>query len=143
MRKALTILITFICICTIKLSAQNDTANKKFTGIFSNADIQPRMRVIIDNDFSGDPDGLFELVHFLLSPSVDIRAIIGSHLPENGHSRSNETATDSKNKIEEVLSLMNMQNSAPVYAGSNDTLLNKNTPQTSDAGNAIIKEAMR
>lgn len=30
----------------------------------------PRMRVIIDNDFSGDPDGLFQLAHHLLSPSV-------------------------------------------------------------------------
>ena len=38
---------------------------------------------------------------------------------------------------------MNMQNGLPVYAGSNDTLLNKNTPQRSDAANAIIKEAMR
>ena len=143
MRKALTILIILICVCSIKLSAQNDTTSKKFTGIFSTADIQPRMRVIIDNDFSGDPDGLFELVHFLLSPSVDIRAIIGSHLPENGQMRSAHSATDSKNKIDEVLSLMNMRNSVPVYAGSNDTLLNKNLPQQSDAANAIIKEAMR
>jgi hypothetical protein len=42
--------------------------------------ITPRMRVIVDNDFSGDPDGLFQLAHLVLSPSVDIRAIIGSHL---------------------------------------------------------------
>jgi hypothetical protein len=38
------------------------------------------MRVIVDNDFSGDPDGLFQMAHLLLSPSVDIRGIIGSHL---------------------------------------------------------------
>ena len=30
----------------------------------------PRARVIIDNDFSGDPDDLIQLVHHLLSPSV-------------------------------------------------------------------------
>jgi hypothetical protein len=42
--------------------------------------VTPRMRVIVDNDFSGDPDGLFQLTHILLSPSVEIRAIIGSHL---------------------------------------------------------------
>lgn len=32
----------------------------------------PRARVIIDNDFSGDPDDLYQLVHHLLSPSVEI-----------------------------------------------------------------------
>lgn len=42
--------------------------------------IVPRMRVIVDNDFSGDPDGLFQLVHLLLSPSVEVRALIGSRL---------------------------------------------------------------
>ncbi|HEY9196784.1 MAG TPA: hypothetical protein VIM77_10980, partial [Mucilaginibacter sp.] len=42
--------------------------------------VLPRMRVIFDNDFSGDPDGLFALTHMLLSPSVEIRGIIGSHL---------------------------------------------------------------
>ena len=40
----------------------------------------PRMRVMVDNDFGGDPDGLFQLVHQILSPSVEIRGIIGSHL---------------------------------------------------------------
>ena len=40
--------------------------------------MKPRMRVIIDNDFAGDPDGLLQLAHHLLSPSVDIRAVIGS-----------------------------------------------------------------
>ena len=31
----------------------------------------PRYRVISDNDYSGDPDGLFQLVHHLLSPSLE------------------------------------------------------------------------
>ena len=38
-------------------------------------------RIIIDNDFAGDPDGLFQLAHYLLCPSVKIPLIIGSHLP--------------------------------------------------------------
>src|SRR5699024_7694323 len=41
-----------------------------------------RIRVLIDNDFSGDPDDLYQLVHHLLCPNVDIRAVIGSHLRE-------------------------------------------------------------
>lgn len=40
----------------------------------------PLLRVIIDNDFAGDPDNLFQLAHHLLSPSVEIRTIISSHL---------------------------------------------------------------
>jgi len=143
MKNVATILTLLLCLLSIQLLAQTDSINKKFTGIFPEGAIQPRMRVIIDNDFSGDPDGLFELVHFLLSPSVDIRAVIGSHLPENNHTPSNHTATDSKSKAEEVLNIMNIGTSIPIYAGSNDTLINKNTPQKSDAAIAIIKEAMR
>lgn len=106
--------------------------------------VKPRMRVIIDNDFGGDPDGLFQLVHHLLSPSVEIRGIIGSHLkPGDGFDRSNITAIHAREKIEEVLSLMNLNKVFPVYEGSNNALENKNTPQQSDAANAIIKEAMR
>jgi hypothetical protein len=42
--------------------------------------VTPRARVIVDNDFSGGPDDLFQTAHHLLSPSVEIRMIIGSHL---------------------------------------------------------------
>ena len=117
---------------------------QKNTKIFPDSLVKPRMRVIIDNDFGGDPDGLFELVHHLLSPSVEIRAIIGSHLkPGDGFDPSNETATHAKQKIEEVLSIMNLSNTYPVYQGSNSPLENDSTAQKSDAANAIIKEALR
>ncbi|MET0729471.1 MAG: nucleoside hydrolase, partial [Acidimicrobiales bacterium] len=42
--------------------------------------IKPRVRVILDNDYAGDPDGLVELAHHLLSPGVDIRFVIGGQL---------------------------------------------------------------
>ena len=52
-----------------------------------------RMRVIIDNDFGGDPDGLFQLAHHLLSPSVEICGIIGSPLtPEAGFDNGGNSA---------------------------------------------------
>lgn len=112
--------------------------------IFSSELVQPRMRIIIDNDFGGDPDGLFELVHHLLSPSVEIRAIIGSHLRKgDGFDRSNESALNAKKKIDEVLALMNMQNKYAVYQGSNNALENDSTAQVSEAAKAIVKEAMR
>lgn len=47
------------------------------------AAIERGVRVILDNDFSGDPDDLYQLVHHLLSPSADIRAVIASHLRDD------------------------------------------------------------
>jgi inosine-uridine nucleoside N-ribohydrolase len=124
--------------------AQSDKMIKNLNSIFPEDLVKPRMRIIIDNDFGGDPDGLFQLVHHLLSPSVEIRAIIGSHLkPGDGFDRSNQTATNAKKKIDEVLGIMNLAAKFSVYQGSNSALKNDSTPQKSDAANAIIKEAMR
>ena len=131
-------LLFFFCFSGTVLFAQD---NGK---LFPDSMVKPRMRVIIDNDFGGDPDGLFELVQHLLSPSVEIRAIIGSHLkPGDGLDPSKETAANAKKKIEEVLSIMNLGKTFPVYQGSNNALENDSMPQKSDAANAIVKEAMR
>lgn len=43
--------------------------------------ITHRARVISDNDHCGDPDGLVQLAHHLLCPSVDLRLVIGSQVP--------------------------------------------------------------
>jgi inosine-uridine nucleoside N-ribohydrolase len=102
------------------------------------------MRILIDNDFGGDPDGLFQLVHHVLSPSVEIRGIIGSHLkPGDFFDKSNVTAGNAKKKIEEVLAVMDLGKNLSIYQGSNFALENDSTPQKSDAANAIVKEAMR
>lgn len=39
-----------------------------------------RTNLIIDNDFGGDPDGLFQLAHHLLSPSANILGVVNSHV---------------------------------------------------------------
>ena len=143
--KNFTALLTLTCcLLTTGLFAQNGNMQKKSNGIFADDVIKPRMRIIIDNDFGGDPDGLFELVQHLLSPSVEIRGIIGSHLRAgDGFDRSGETAAHAKKKIEEVLSIMNLAKTYPVYQGSNYALENDSTAQLSDAAKAIVKEAMR
>jgi hypothetical protein len=41
--------------------------------------VAQRARLIIDDDFAGDTDGLVELAHHLLSPSVEIVGVIGTH----------------------------------------------------------------
>jgi purine nucleosidase len=134
-------LIFAIVIC---ISCINVVAQKNSTSLFADSLVKPRMRVIIDNDFSGDPDGLFQLVHHVLSPSVEIRGIIGSHLkPGDGFDRSNETAANAKKKVEEVLAIMKLNKLFNVYQGSNAAIVNDSTPQISDAAKAIVKEAMR
>ena len=39
--------------------------------------IQPRSRVILDNDYAGDPDGLFQTAHHLLSPTEEPLTLSG------------------------------------------------------------------
>src|SRR4051812_44735213 len=80
--------------------------------------ITPRMRVIMDNDFSGDPDGLFALTHLLLSPSIEVRAIIGSHLrADDGFDNSKVQAQHAADKAREVIQALNIQSNIPVIAG--------------------------
>ena len=64
------ILSTFAIGCllmTSSVSAQS-TAEPFQTG--------KRYSVIIDNDFMGDPDGLFQLAHHALSSSCDINLLL-------------------------------------------------------------------
>lgn len=106
--------------------------------------VTPRMRVIVDNDFSGDPDGLFQLTHLLLSPSVEVRAIIGSHLKAgDGFDHSKNQADNAAKKASEILSVMKMDGKIPVIAGSNIGMMNDSTPVKSAAVDFIIKEALR
>jgi purine nucleosidase len=101
-----------------------------------------RMRVIIDNDFSGDPDGLIQLAHHALSTSVDIPFVIGSHLPiGDPFTRSTTSAEDAANAARIVLSLAGRD--VPVVAGSNSPMAGRNRPVESDAVTRIIDEAMR
>jgi purine nucleosidase len=114
--------------------------------VFSQATspVTPRMRVIVDNDFSGDPDGLFQLTHLLLSRSVEVRAIIGSHLKAgDGFDHSNTQADNAAKKASEILSVMKMDGKIPVIAGSNVGMVNDSTPVKSAAVDFIIKEALR
>ena len=108
----------------------------------SNEDIlQPRMRVIIDNDFGGDPDGLFHLVHQILSPSTEIRGIIGSFI--KGFFEESITAASACNEANALLKVMDLEHKFPVHEGANAGLVDLKTPQISAGAMAIIKEAMR
>jgi purine nucleosidase len=102
------------------------------------------MRVFIDNDFSGDPDDLFQLVHHLLSPSVDIRGIIGSHLrPDDPLDSSGRSAANAAEIARKVLRLMGMENQVPVHEGAPRALDDDRRPIPSAASAALIEEALR
>jgi len=131
--------ICFVSLACLLIQSFGFAGEKKDTSI-----ITPRMRVIVDNDFGGDPDGLFQLAHILLSPSVDVRAIIGSHLnAADGFDRSKTQAENAAKKARELIQVMGIKNSIPVIAGSNTAMQNDSTPAKSEAVNFIIKEALR
>lgn len=106
--------------------------------------VTPRMRVIVDNDFSGDPDGLFQLAHLLMSPSVEIRAIIGSHLKVgDGFDPSTTQADRAAQKARDLLRVMDVKSTISVFAGSNLAMNNDSTPVKNEAVRFIIQEALR
>jgi purine nucleosidase len=103
----------------------------------------PRMRIVADNDFSGDPDGLVQLAHHALSPSVDLRLVIGSHLrPDDPFDPSGATADNAAALAREFLALAG-RDDVPVRAGSNVRLVARTTPIESPGALALVAEAMR
>jgi len=111
--------------------------------LFPEDQIKPRIRVIIDNDFGGDPDGLFQLVHQILSPSAEIRGIIGSFIKPGGFGGASETAASACKSVNEVLKIMGYSDKFSVYEGANSGFSDLKTPIISDGVKAIVKEAMR
>ncbi|WP_108250331.1 nucleoside hydrolase [Planctomonas deserti] len=104
--------------------------------------MQPRYRVIIDNDFSGDPDDLFQLAHHVLSPSVEIPFVIGSHLAAGDHFDPSDRQADNAADIaRDLLALLGSD--IPVLAGSNIGLADAAVPIASAAAEAIVREALR
>lgn len=101
----------------------------------------PIARVIVDNDFAGDPDGLFQLAHHLLCRSVEIPLIIGSHLPPQFGGATSATAAVSK--VRALLEVMGRTGQQRVIEGSETAILSPDCRQHSPATAAIIAEAMR
>jgi inosine-uridine preferring nucleoside hydrolase len=98
----------------------------------------PRSRVVIVNDISGDPDGLFSTVHAFLSPSTDVRGFVGT-----GTGTPGETPQESVRLASEILQLMERSGRIPIHAGGQGKLSNATTPIRSAGAQAIVDEAMR
>lgn len=100
------------------------------------------MRVIIDNDLGGDPDGLFQLAHHLMSPSVEIRGIIASHLYEQGFGGPG-TSEYAKEQAMKVINILGLEDSVDVYLDKSQSMVDVTKPIDSEAVQVIIKEAIR
>lgn len=101
-------------------------------------------KVVIDNDFCGDPDGLFQLTHQLLCKSCDIRAIVGGHLDPQTGSRANvDQAMASCEKANKVLELLGMKGKVKVVPGAKSGLTSTNTPIESEGARVIVEEARK
>jgi hypothetical protein len=104
----------------------------------------PRMRVILDNDYSGDPDGLFELAHHLASPSVEIPFVIGSHIHVNDFlDGSANQADDAARKVADICALMKLARMPTVIAGRNQAPASGVRAPAGPAARAIVAEALR
>ncbi|MFM6980564.1 MAG: nucleoside hydrolase, partial [Micrococcales bacterium] len=102
--------------------------------------IEPRARVIIDNDFAGDPDGLVQLAHHLLSPSVEIVGVISSQLrPGDGWDKTGDSVVEGIRLAQETMDLCGVQ--AELVAGAKHGLVDDSTPQPSAGLDLVLREA--
>lgn len=98
-------------------------------------------RIIIDNDFAGDPDGLFQLAHHIFCRSLKFPMIIGSHLPatfSSGHD-----ARDSADMARALLAIIRPDGIPDPVAGSETPIKSRKSWTPSAASAAIVREAMR
>jgi inosine-uridine nucleoside N-ribohydrolase len=104
-------------------------------------DVMPRARVVSDNDYAGDPDGLVQLAQLVLSPSVVVPFVIGSHLPAHGFTNTVDSAARAAVAARRVVELCGRD--VNVIAGVERALTSRTEPIESDAARAIVAEAMR
>ncbi len=102
----------------------------------------PRFRVISDNDYAGDPDGLVQLAHHVLCTSVEVVGVIASHFrPVSPTMPADQSAADGALEARRVLELAG-RGDVSVWAGSPGGLRDRRTPLDTDAARAIIEAAM-
>lgn len=101
-----------------------------------------RARVIIDNDFSGDPDGLVQLAQHLLSPSVEIVGIIGTRLNPKFTGPGVDTAAAAVEAAIEVARLCDRAD-VPIVKGLTAGLPNRTTGVDGAGVRMIIDEALK
>lgn len=122
-------LLTLLTLCVLCLSA---SAQMK------------KVKVLIDNDFCGDPDGLFALAQQVLSPTTDIVGIVGGHLSDHaGFTSRTDQATESVEKANALLKVMGLEDKYKVVPGSETAMISADKPADSEGARLIISEAKK
>jgi purine nucleosidase len=102
---------------------------------------RPKVRVISDNDYAGDPDGLVQLAHLLLTKVADVKAVVGSHIRQDVPWPVSKTpSTDAANLAKRIAEYCGY--TGPVFVGAEEEMKEPNTPAESQAVDFLIKEAM-
>lgn len=103
-----------------------------------------KVKVLIDNDFCGDPDGLFQLAQQALTPSTEIVGIVGGHLSENaGFTQRSDQATESVEKANALLESMGLGGKYTVVPGAEKAMTSADEPVNSEGAQLIISEAKK
>ncbi|MEJ6009845.1 nucleoside hydrolase [Novosphingobium aquae] len=101
-------------------------------------------RVIVDNDFAGDPDGLVALAHQLLAPRSHVVLVTSSFLSSEFKDPAKiegQTARQGYDIALETISRLKLPHPVPVVGGAEGPV--SPTREPSVAAYAIVAEAMR
>lgn len=98
----------------------------------------PRNRVLMVNDLGGDFDGLFAAAHAVMSPSIDLRALISTNAKDNGQDAARGMALG-----QEMLRLMHADKRVPLVLGAAGKITAPGQPVPSVGTQWIINEALR
>jgi Inosine-uridine preferring nucleoside hydrolase len=101
--------------------------------------VAPHCRVIVDNDYQGDPDGLVALAHHLLSPANRVTAVTSSFL-NTRFPVASPRAEDGAVLARQLLEVVGGSSCLPVHAGSEVPFGDRSS---SAASAAIAAEARR
>ncbi|WP_017669974.1 nucleoside hydrolase [Blastomonas sp. AAP53] len=113
-------------------------------GSFRQIPQRPSARVIVDNDFAGDPDGVLALAHHLLSPTTQTVLITSSFLAEKMTPEDvapGRTAQMGADSAMETMRRLDIAGPPPVAAGHEHPMTDTKSP--SAAAVAIVAEARR
>jgi hypothetical protein len=103
--------------------------------------IARRCRVVVDNDWAGDPDGLVALAHHLLSPGHRVDAVTSSLIPPT-FGPPEGRAAHGADLAAALVALVGGEHRPAVHAGG-DLPFDVARDGLSDAAVAIVREAHR
>ena len=103
---------------------------------------EKQIRLIIDTDAQNEADDQYAIVQALLSPRLDVKAIVAAHF---GTEKSPHSMLDSYTEIQTILAIMNRREPVfdiPVFCGE-EKALDATMGEPSHGVRAIIEEARR